>query len=495
MKNIKIQFALAISALALITLNLNAQTFSVLHTFADAFPNQDSPDSGLVLLGGTLYGTTEFGPTPGHGSVFSVTTSSNFLALHAFSGPDGATPEAVLTLAGNLLYGTTKFGGTNGLGSVFSIAAGGGGFKELHAFPAGANNDNPTVNAYTNSEGVEPAGGLVLLGSMLYGTTFAAGTGGAGTLFALSTNGSPFQVLHQFASSTGGLTNLDGMEIQAGLLVSGHTLYGTARAGGPQHWGTVFSFNTDTSTFKLLHSFGTNEDDNGNPLDGGLPEGGLVLAGDTLYGTTASGGRLAYGTVYSLQTNGSNFRVLYQFGTMLTNDEPADGINPNGSLVVSGNTLYGTANGGGAPPNPGTGTVFSLDTNGGHFTVLHAFSRLTNNTNSDGAYPPDQVVLSGDFLYGTATAGGAKGGGTVFRVTIPAVQAPPLSVAPLLPGGATLTISWPDTAAGFSLESNSDLSNSAGWQSFQGTILDTNGQETAQIEVAPGTAFFRLNHQ
>ncbi len=244
----------------------------------------------------------------------------------------------------------------------------------------------------------------------------------------------------------------------------------------------------------MLHTFGTNVDANGNPLDGGLPEGGLVLSGGTLYGTAAAGGPF-YGAVYCLQTNGSNYTVLYQFGTLLTNNQPGDGINPNGTLVLSGNTLYGTANGGGAPPYPGNGTVFSLDTNGGHFTVLHAFSALTNGTNFDGANPPDQVVLSEGILYGTATAGGAKGGGTVFSLTLPAAQAPPVSVVPPLPGSATLTITWPDTASGFILESNSDLGNAAGWQSFGGTIIDTNGQQSAQIGIAPGSAFFRLRHQ
>jgi uncharacterized repeat protein (TIGR03803 family) len=374
---------------------------------------------------------------------------------------------------------------------VFSITSGGVGFKEMHAFPAGGNNSS--LHAYTNTEGLQPQAGMLLSGDTLYGTTFAGGTNGTGTVFALNTNGSPFQVLHQFAPVTGGLTNLDGLEIRAGLLLSGNTLYGTAGAGGPQHWGTVFSINTDSSGFKVLHSFGTNVDSNGNPLDGGLPEGGLVLSGDTLYGTTAAGG-IYYGTVYSLQTNGSNYTVLYRFGTLLTNNQPGDGINPNGTLVLSGNTLYGTANGGGDPLS-GNGTVFSLDTNGGHFTVLHAFSAVTNGTNFDGANPPDQLVLSGGTLYGTATAGGAKGGGTVFSLTLPAAPSPALSVVPPLAGSATLTIAWPDTASGFILESNTDVGNSAGWQSFEGTIIDTNGQQSAQIEIGPGSSFFRLRHQ
>jgi len=38
-------------------------------------------------------------------------------------------------------------------------------------------------------------------------------------------------------------------------------------------------------------------------------------------------------------------------------------------------------------------------------------------TNSDGAFPLAGVILSGNTLYGTASWGGGKGVGTVFRVS------------------------------------------------------------------------------
>jgi uncharacterized repeat protein (TIGR03803 family) len=74
--------------------------------------------------------------------------------------------------------------------------------------------------------------------------------------------------------------------------------------------------------------------------------------------------------------------------------------------------------------------------------VRPTFGPLVNATNFDGANPPDQLVLSEDVLYGTATAGGAKGGGTVFSLTLPAAQSPPLlsAVSPVT-GSSTLTIS------------------------------------------------------
>ena len=76
----------------------------------------------------------------------------------------------------------------------------------------------------------------------------------------------------------------------------------------------------------------------------------------------------------------------------------SDGANPYAGLILSGNTLYGTANGGGSS---GNGTVFAVNTNGTGFTNLHSFTAYLVN-NSDGAYPEAGLILSGNTLYGTA---------------------------------------------------------------------------------------------
>jgi uncharacterized repeat protein (TIGR03803 family) len=53
-------------------------------------------------------------------------------------------------------------------------------------------------------------------------------------------------------------------------------------------------------------------------------------------------------------------------------------------LIISGNTLFGTASEGGTN---GNGTVFAVNTDGTGFTNLHTFTALINSTNSDGANP------------------------------------------------------------------------------------------------------------
>jgi uncharacterized repeat protein (TIGR03803 family) len=87
----------------------------------------------------------------------------------------------------------------------------------------------------------------------------------------------------------------------------------------------------------------------------------------------------------------------------------SDGGNPvNGFMMSSTGALYGTASSGGGS---GLGVVFKVSGRGTE-TVLHSFAG-----GSDGATPNGGVVgdASGA-LFGTTTAGGASGLGTVFRV-------------------------------------------------------------------------------
>jgi uncharacterized repeat protein (TIGR03803 family) len=65
--------------------------------------------------------------------------------------------------------------------------------------------------------------------------------------------------LHSFTAvadnSSGYQTNSDGAYPYAGLILSGNTLYGTAASGGSSDNGTVFAVNTDGTGFTTLHTF------------------------------------------------------------------------------------------------------------------------------------------------------------------------------------------------------------------------------------------------
>src|SRR5208283_3775116 len=112
------------------------------------------------------------------------------------------------------------------------------------------------------------------------GTTYGGGTNGEGTLFAINTVGPVFTVLHTF---TGTANNNDGANPEAGLILSGNTLYGTTYGGGSNELGTVFAINTNGLDYTILYNL------NGGS-DGAYPYAGLVLAGNTLFGATTYAG-------------------------------------------------------------------------------------------------------------------------------------------------------------------------------------------------------------
>jgi uncharacterized repeat protein (TIGR03803 family) len=129
---------------------------------------------------------------------------------------------------------------------------------------------------------------LVAAKGVLYGTTSGGGKNGKGTVFSVTTSGKE-TVLHSFAGS-------DGEFPAARLTYASGTLYGTTDYGGPKGCeygcGTVFSVTTEGSEH-VLYSF------KGAP-DGELPDGGVINAGNTLYGTTQEGGKYEAGTAFSL---------------------------------------------------------------------------------------------------------------------------------------------------------------------------------------------------
>jgi uncharacterized repeat protein (TIGR03803 family) len=384
---------------AVISACVPADGLTVIHTFGQLSEGPANLDgyyshSDLILSGHFLYGTAPVGGTNGFGTVYSVDTGgTNFTVLYSFTGgPDGATPNGVLVLCGNTLYGLVGRGTNNeGYGSIFSIDTNGGNFNTLYTFTDPAN----------GSIG-QPNGGLIISDGTLYGTMWQGGISNQGTIFSLNTNGT-FALLHQFAQRT------DGQNPLGRLAMANGTLFGTARNYGTNgvSGGTVFSISTNGQNFTVLHYFlkGTNLVD-GSSLDGFTPDAGLFVNSNMLYGTTGFGGNYGGGTVFAIATNGSTYSVLHSFNTAA-----GEGKIPEGEVVAAGNTLYGTTLGNGSGL---VGSIFAVNTDGGSFTTLYRFSSDSMGTNSDGAQPYDVPALSGNVLYGTTMVGGAFGDGTIF---------------------------------------------------------------------------------
>jgi len=206
-----------------------------------------------------------------------------------------------------------------------------------------------------------------------------------------------FSVLYMFTGGADGAAPFGNLvRDEAG------NLYGTTQAlnnkglGG----GVVFKLSPNGQE-TALHTF--------TGPDGANPMAGLVrdVAGN-LYGTTFNGGASGVGVVFKVNHDGVE-TVLHSFGRR-------GGDGPLAGLVrdAAGN-LYGTAAHGGAishcAGDDGCGVVFKVDASR-HYTVLHNFSG-----SPDGSTPTGDLIrdASGN-LYGTTSAGGTHGSGTVFKL-------------------------------------------------------------------------------
>jgi uncharacterized repeat protein (TIGR03803 family) len=359
-----------------------------LHTFAGASNDGNEPTAALIADGaGNFYSTTIMGGASDYGTVFKMTHGGTVSILYSFPGfkNDGESPGAALIRdrKGNL-YGTTIAGGASGNGTVFKLTPDG---KEKVLYSFG-----------TGSDGAEPFAGVVRdKAGNLYGTTFAGGAGGDGTVYRIATDGTE-TVLHAFGGS-------DGSAPFAGLIIDGAgNLCGTTVRGGANNDGTVFRIAPD-GTFQTLYSFAGS--------DGAAPYGGLIeQKPGVYYGTTGEGGANQGGVVFRLTADGRE-RVVYTF------TGGGDGSFPSGELIFGpSGTLYGTTVYGGndgtrgCANRGGCGVVYRLSRNGANQRVLHAFTSLRDGSNPEAAL----VVDHNGYLYGTAGFGGGDNEGVVFRI-------------------------------------------------------------------------------
>jgi len=225
----------------------------------------------------------------------------------------------------------------------------------------------------------------------------------AGVLFATApASAATFTVLHTFTGGADGAGPLAGLTIdKAG------DLFGTAQNGGAAGYGTIFKLKRTGShyAFHVLYTFAS-----GN--DGADPEA-RVVPGPTgrLYGTTAEGGG-GGGTVFELgvpmKHDLHQEHALYRFTSGGNGYQPSTG---DLAFDATGH-VYGTTSYGGSYSN---GTVFELThSKSGVWqeTVLYTFGAP-----GDGAVPVAGVMLdSAGNLYGTTSAGGNAGDGTVFEL-------------------------------------------------------------------------------
>jgi len=224
---------------------------------------------------GKMYVTSLEGGANHLGNVYQLTRSMGgwtTASIFDFDGANGSTPYSGVTLdAQGNVYGTTWMAGPNQNGTVYRLANNGGSWTldTLYTFPNSTDGKNPVGSVIFDQAG------------NLYGTTEWGGIGGGGTVFELSRsgNGWTYTLLHSFTGQFGPFATLS--------IDSAGNLYGTTYADGAFGAGSVFKLSRSGQgwAFTDLHDFSGGS-------DGANPVGGVsVDSNGNLYGTTSAGGQ------------------------------------------------------------------------------------------------------------------------------------------------------------------------------------------------------------
>ena len=441
-----------------------AQSFVRLYKFSGG-SDGETPLAGFVQSGQLLYGSTSAGGDSGSGTIFSLGTDGvDYVLMHSFTGADGASPTGPLVSANGELFGTTREGGDWAEGTVFRYRLDSSELRVLYSFSGGV-------------DGASPYGGVIEEGHTLYGTTRLGGTAGVGTVFRINDDGTGFTTIHSFMPSK------DGANPTGALTLSGGLLFGTTSGGGVLSGaGTVFAMDTNGSQFNVLHTFFT-------ASDGGFLAAGVLVAGKVIYGTTPILGTKGNGTLFKLHSDGTGFTVMHTFSTTYPpNGVNEDGANPRSGLALSGNRLYGTTKFGGMS---GLGTLFAISTNGSGFTNLYSFSSFDgslSNINGDGAEPQAELLVQENSLIGTAAEGG-DGFGTAFALSLP-VESPQLSISKV---GSFVVLTWSTNAVGFVLQFATDILNPT-WVEVATAPAIVNGENAVTNIPTSEYLYFRLSN-
>ncbi len=249
----------------------------------------------------------------------------------------------------------------NGETAIYSIMSDGSNYQILHLFGTAES----------------PQGQMFLINNRLYGVTSVGGENNRGVIYEYDIATRSFNKLHHFTREMG--------SPGSALVLQDLILYGTCDE-------CVFRYNLANNSMSTLHEF---QEEEGAVIEG------LTLIGDTLYGAAVLGGLRDVGTLFSVKTDGSGFKVLHDFGTSIM------GRLPSSSLSSINGQVYGVSNFG---ATNFSGALFNYDPETGIISRVEALSEETGRSVYD-----RMVEFSDGYIYCVTGDLGLNGYGTIFK--------------------------------------------------------------------------------
>ena len=242
-------------------------------------------------------------------------------------------------------WGTTETGGEYYGGSIYSINEKGENFKIKHSFET-------VVGAY-------PIGVLCRKNENTYYGIASGGLHVGGVIFQFDPLSRNCKILHNFSGYN------DGASPEGGLLLLENKLYGVTYEGGEHRKGTIFYFDLDNNSLKVLHNF-----EGGKQYSNIGTKTHLVVLNNTLYGLTKNGGDYDKGTLYSYDLEKNVYKKCIDF-------DGKNGAYPLAPLTItkSGKIIGSTSEG----TSYKDGKLFEFDPKKNILTPFLSFDKVDGN--------------------------------------------------------------------------------------------------------------------
>ncbi len=388
-----------------------------LHDFGQHANRQVQPLSITAGRDNLLYGCTAHDGIGGGGTVFKMTTDgTSRLILREFgaTGGDGLHPVgAPIEGTDGMLYGCTMDGGSRGFGRVYRMNKDGSGYQPLHDFldqnwPGTPDGSHPVASLVEGPDG------------RLYGSTQNGGRDTAniptdmGTLFRINKDGTGYEVLHSLNEQA----DLGGNPVHALTVGPDGALYGTTPITpglrSEVFWSAcLFRQGLDGAFSRLSTPFGV------VPIN---PQGPLLLANDgLLYGTSLEGGAFGMGSVFAIDPVRKRTTIIHSFTLV-----EGDGIRPRGPLLEGRNgMLCGVTDMGGAYDQ---GTLYVVNKDGSDYRVIKSFGPDSPSSGA-GVYPYSVTQTTDGTIFVSTYGGPNNAEASLWRYS-PVNQSPRLVATP-----------------------------------------------------------------
>jgi hypothetical protein len=224
----------------------------------------------------------------------------------------------------------------------------------------------------------------------------------SGKLYGLSDNNSLNRCIWQYIISTNSFSiihNFTDSTDHNRMVLVGDKLYGTTRDGGTNNQGYIWTYNLTSMSYSgIVHNFAA--------INGWSVRGGLFYYNSKLYGVCYAGTVNNAGCIFSFDPALSQYSVVYSgFSSSSTNPR-----NPNSSVVIIDDIIYGTTDGGGTNLD---GVFYKYNLSTSTFSVIENLDSATS-----GHIGSTEVGYANGYVFIQTLNGSADGDGRVSKYHI-----------------------------------------------------------------------------